>query len=85
MQEVNSDPTSWLWSFVPLIGICFYGLLIWFAVRAKPLGNIPYRWATFCAIISGFIAIGVLFPAIGIMLQRGIDFGLIGASPIYCC
>ena len=36
------------------------GLLIWASLRAKPLGDRPYRWATYVGITSGVLALAQL-------------------------
>lgn len=43
-----------------VLGLAFFGSIIWFSVRAKPLGNKPYRWATYIAITTGLVSLSFL-------------------------
>jgi hypothetical protein len=40
-----------------VVGLAIFGSIIWLSVRARPLGNKPYRWAKYIAITTGMAAL----------------------------
>lgn len=43
------------------LGLAIWVPLLWFSIKAKPLGNKPYRWGTYIGITTGLLAlIGLL-------------------------
>lgn len=59
---------------------------IWIALKAKPLGRIPYRWATWLAVESFLLALLVAIRIAPTVTNRGIDTGslLILLSALLC-
>src|SRR5262245_35511700 len=48
---------------------------VWFAWRARPLGQFPYRWGTWVAIHAGLVAASLLFMGISITSVQGLFAG----------
>jgi hypothetical protein len=46
---------------------------IWAALKARPLGTFPYRWATYWSAASFVIVVAIPWLAVPIFLYRGID------------
>ena len=42
-----------------ILALLFQGAAIWVSVRAKPIGDRPYRWGTYVAILTGMM--GLMF------------------------
>jgi hypothetical protein len=53
-----------------LLALALFGSVVWFSVRAKPLGNKPYRWATYIAITTGLVSLSFLI-SLGTAIQNG--------------
>jgi hypothetical protein len=67
--------------------VLFQGILIWFSVKAKPIGNKPYRWGTYNGIIAGLVAIPILlitFSSDSDVYGRTVG-AFIGTSAALCC
>ena len=67
--------------------VVFQGLLIWFSVKAKPIGNKPYRWGIYNGIIAGLVAILfllIIFSYDSDLYGRTIG-AVIGTSAALCC
>jgi hypothetical protein len=62
-------------NIVPVVVVLIAPIL--FALKAKPLGFLPYRWATYWAIESAIVAVLVPFLVIPIIKARGLDAGVI--------
>jgi hypothetical protein len=62
--------TEWL-VIAGVFGLTFWGLLIWFSVRAKPLGGKPYRWATYIAITTGLGSISLALTTVSAISKDG--------------
>jgi hypothetical protein len=43
------------------VTLAFQGLLIWISVKAKPIGDKPYRWGTYTAITTGLVGFSFLW------------------------
>jgi len=47
-----------------IIVALFFGAILWFSVKAKPIGvepkQKPYRWATYIALTRGIVSLGFL-------------------------
>jgi len=62
-------------ALVVLFLILMIGIPIWIALKAKPLGVFPYRWATYWAIESAVIAITTAMSDMSTIAKRGFDAG----------
>lgn len=67
---------------------------IWVAARARPLGTLSYKWATWVAIETAIVTFAVFAIGIPLIGRRGFDggaslyllfgvFGLIGAAGLF--
>jgi hypothetical protein len=57
----------------------FYGVSIWISLKAKPLGNMPYRWGVYVGMISAWMSLVLLASSVfGFMGGH-----LVGASALF--
>jgi hypothetical protein len=69
--------------------VAFFAVSIWMALRARPLGDVPYRWATFLGVGSALSAPTILASAFlaftGGHLFGGLVFVGVAALNIWTC
>jgi len=87
---LSSPPESNIsaWFYVLAVGIilAFQGALIWISLKAKPLGDKPYRWATYTALTSGLAGLSFLLIAATSGDVYGRTCGaIVGISGALCC
>ena len=76
----------WYYALAVGITLAFQGGLIWISVKAKPLGDKPYRWGTYVALISGLAGLSFLL----ITATSGDVYGkacgaVVGTAGALCC
>ena len=52
---------------ISILNLVFYGMAIWISQKAKPLGNLPYRWGMYVGMITAWMALPLIvssFPAL---------------------
>lgn len=61
-----------------VLQLVFYGVSIWISLKAKPLGNMPYRWGVYVGMISAWMSLVLLVSSVlGLMGGH-----LVGASAL---
>jgi hypothetical protein len=82
----ESKISAWLYALGIAIILAFQGGLIWISLKAKPLGDKPYRWATYTALISGLAGLSFLLIAASSGDVYGRTCGaIVGISGALCC
>ncbi|HLX00318.1 MAG TPA: hypothetical protein VKR82_16885 [Candidatus Acidoferrales bacterium] len=68
------------------VTLAFQGLMIWISVKAKPLGDKPYRWGTYTAITTGLVGFSFLLITFSSVDPYGKAGGaVLGISAILSC
>jgi hypothetical protein len=47
-----------------ILQFVFYGVSIWVSLKAKPLGNLPYRWAVYVGMISAWMSLVLIVSSV---------------------
>jgi hypothetical protein len=51
------------------------GVPIWFALKAKPLATLPYKWATWLAIQTTLVSLVGFLTALSVITKKGLNAG----------
>ncbi len=82
----ESKMSAWFYVLAVGVTLAFQGALIWISLKAKPLGDKPYRWATYTALISGLAGLSFLLIAATSGDVYGRTCGaIVGTSGALCC
>lgn len=47
-----------------ILNLIFYGASIWISQKAKPLGNMPYRWGVYVGMISAWMSLPLIISSV---------------------
>lgn len=68
------------------VTLALQGLLIWISVKAKPIGDKPYRWGTYAAVSTGLVGFSLLLLAFSSGDSYAKASGaVLGVSAIWSC
>ena len=82
----EATTSAWIYALAVGFILAFQGALIWISLKAKPLGDKPYRWATYTALISGLAGFSFLLIASTSGDVYGRTCGaIVGTSGALCC
>src|ERR1035437_9095831 len=49
---------------IPIVAILVWGIIMWLSIRATPLADKPYRWATYVGVQTGGAALFLFLNSI---------------------
>src|ERR1700733_13795283 len=49
---------------ISILNLVFYGVAIWISQKAKPLGNMPYRWGVYVGMITAWMSLPLIISSV---------------------
>jgi hypothetical protein len=65
--------------------LLFVALPVWLCVRAKPIGDLPYRWGTFVAFYYAAMGLALLLAALSVTMKSPLGATVLGVVTVPYC